>query len=203
MSQASFVIQAVGALLCMVSLFAPWLTLTPQSHLDPALRSVVETLVGLLQRFGPPAVRELLDSLGGFTQIRGWTLAFGLPFVNKPLLAALIISPAVLGMLSLTWNLLAQWQGWNRVARVGAALQIVVAVVLTTILVVNIPTIERLGLDGGLLVDLALALFNVQIGLGVWGTLLGLALLASSASLRFAIGESASQPAYRPATWYR
>ena len=188
-----------GLLLVILSFtLLPWVVIAPQSYLNPNVQQVIDWLLETLQRWGPPQVQAMIASLEQVTHLRGWKLLL-LPKVGWGL-KTLIVAPTALAALSLVWEVLNWWLREQDLAAIVSLAQAIIAILLLALLVGHIPTIERLGAARSYLMSLAVALFGIRIGWGLWGTLLGLALLAAGALWRL-VGAS-SGAGGRP-TYYR
>ena len=193
------VIILAGLLIVILSFaLLPWLVIASQSYLDANVQQVIDWLLEALQRWGPPPVQAVVGFLEQVTHLQGWKLLFS-PAAGW-VLKTLIVAPAALAALSLLWELLNLWLREEDLAAIVSVVQVAVAVLLLALLVGHIPTIERLGAAHSYLMGLTVALFGIRVGWGLWGTLLGLALLAAGALLRF-LGTSGG--AGRRPTRYR
>ena len=161
----------------------PWLVIAPQSYLDANVQQVIDWLLEALGRWGPPPVQLMIGFLEQVTHLQGWKLLLS-PAAGWGL-KALVVAPVALAVLSLLWELLNMWLREVDLATIVSVVQVAVAVLLLALLVGHIPTIERLGAAHSYLMGLTVALFGIRVGWGLWGTLLGLALLAAGALLRF------------------
>ncbi len=192
-------LTALGVLFIILSFaLLPWLVIAPQGYLDTNVQQVIDWLLEALQHWGPPPVQAVIGFLEQSTHLQGWKLLLS-PAAGWGL-KTLIVAPAALATFSLLWELLNMWLREVDLATIVSVAQAVLAILLLALLVGHIPTIERLGATHSYLMGLTVALFGVRIGWGLWGTLLGLALLAAGALLRF-LGTSGG--AGRRPTRYR
>ena len=186
-----------GSVVILISfLLLPWVAVTPTSYLDPTLQKALDLVAGALQRFGPPPIPTILSTLEVITQLQGWKLVFVVPWPSLGF-RGLIASPVILAALSLLWlGLKRLW----RPAEVEALVALVLgglAALFVVALVITMPAIERLGI-GGFLTGLSVALFGIRLGVGYWGTLIGLLLLAIGEFLAaFDSGGSRKTPSRR------
>jgi len=181
-------VPLAGSLVILSFVLLPWIVIAPQSYLDANVQQVIDGLLEALRRWGPPQMQVMVGFLEQVTHLQGWKLLLS-PVAGWGLKALIIVAPAALAALSLLWELLNWWLGGEDLGEIVSLAQVIAAILLLALLVGHIPTIERLGAAHSYLMSLAVALFGIRVGWGLWGTLLGLALLATGA-LRRLLGAS-------------
>jgi len=158
------------ALIVILSLIvAPWVAITPTDFLPDMIQQVLDIADAGLRRLAPapiPDLLALLETITSLSPLKMLLTGFLNPWMWIVILAPFLVAAVTLLMLLPGWALgseaLLHWSAC--VAACGGSAS-------TTLLIVGMPAIEYLGLDGVYLARLGLALAGIHLTWGYWLTL--------------------------------
>lgn len=179
--QAGLVIGGLGIVLSVIGLFLPWVK---ASFVSVAL-PILEGAIGALY----PEIAGIISQFGSYSSITGLDALTTAELIDSSF-RVIVALPVIYAIFALVGILILLRAGSE--ARVLSAIMASVGVVVTVLLVFNIPNLTRLGYGDNWIAAAAVAILGFSPDIGFWLSFFGSVAITAGMALCTFAGQNTS-----------